>query len=94
MKIIDKKISLKRLQIIQKELFVHQINMNKSLEGKIIEVLVENKNHKDSKFFGRSEYMTSAIFEANKEDIGKVINIKITSSNQNTLFGKKLKNQN
>ena len=90
LKIIDKKISLKRLQIIQKELFIHQINMNKSLEGKIIEVLVENKNHKDSKFFGRSEYMTSAIFEANKEDVGKIINIKITSSNQNTLFGKKV----
>ena len=90
LKTIDKKISFKRLQIIQKELFNHQINMNKSLENKIIDILVENKNKKDNKFFGRTEYMTSAVFEADKEDVGKIISIKIISSNQNTLFGKKV----
>ena len=51
---IDNKISLKRLQIIQEALFNNQINMNKSLENKIIDVLVENKNKKDYKFFGRT----------------------------------------
>ena len=90
LKTIEKKVSFKRLQIIQKELFDHQINMNKSLENKIIDVLVENKNKKDNKFFGRTEYMTSAIFEANKEDVGKIISVKIISSNQNTLFGEKV----
>ena len=90
LKTIDNKISLKRLQIIQKALFNNQINMNKSLENKIVDVLVENKNKKDNKFFGRTEYMTSAIFDANDEDIGKIISIKIISSNQNTLFGKKV----
>ena len=55
LKTIEKKVSFKRLQIIQKELFDHQINMNKSLENKIIDVLVENKNKKDNKFFGRTE---------------------------------------
>ena len=90
LKTIEKKVSFKRLQIIQKELFDNQINMNKSLENTIIDVLVENKNKKDNKFFGRTEYMTSAIFEANKEDIGKIISVKIISSNQNTLFGKKV----
>ena len=90
LKTIDNKISLKRLQIIQKALFNNQINMNKSLENKIIDVLVENKNKKDNKFFGRTEYMTSAIFDANDEDVGKIISIKIISSNQNTLFGMKV----
>ncbi len=90
LKTIEKKVSFKRLQIIQKELFDHQINMNKSLENKIIDVLVENKNKKDNKFFGRTEYMTSAIFDANKDDVGKIISVKIISSNQNTLFGKKV----
>ena len=90
LKTIDNKISLKRLQIIQKALFNNQINMNKSLENKIVDVLVENKNKKDNKFFGRTEYMTSAIFDANDEDVGKIISIKIISSNQNTLFGKKV----
>ena len=94
LKTIDKKISLERLKIIQKELFNHQINMNKSLENKIVEVLVENENEKDYKFFGRTEYMTSVIFDANKQDIGKIIKVKIINSNQNTLFGKKVENLN
>ena len=89
--LINKKISLKRLQIIQNELFNHQINTNKFLEGKIIDVLVENKTAKSSKFFGRSEYMTPVIFSAKQEDIGNVVKIKINNSNQNTLFGEKVK---
>ena len=89
--LINKKISLKRLQIIQNELFNHQINTNKFLEGKIIDVLVENKTSKSSKFFGRSEYMTPVIFSAKQEDIGNVVKIKINNSNQNTLFGEKIK---
>ena len=90
LKTIEKKVSSERLQIIQKELFDQQIHMNKFLENKIIDVLVENKNKKDTKFFGRTEYMTSAIIEANKEDVGKIISVKIIGSNQNTLFGKKV----
>jgi len=90
LKLIEKKISLQRLQIIQKELFNHQINMNKSLENKIIEVLVENKTKKNSKYFGRTEYMTPVIFNASHKDMGKVIKVKITNYNQNTLFGEKV----
>ena len=90
LKLIEKKISLQRLQNIQKELFNHQINMNKSLENKIIEVLVENKTKKNSKYFGRTEYMTPVIFNASHKDMGKVIKVKITNYNQNTLFGEKV----
>ena len=87
LQLIDNKISSKRLEIIQKKLFDHQINMNKSLENKVIDVLVENRMQKSSKFFGRSEYMTPVIFNANEEDIGKILKIKINKSNRNTLFG-------
>ena len=90
--LIDKKISLTRLEKVQKQLFTNQINMNKSLEGKEIDVLVENKIDGGTKFFGRSEYMTSVIFDGNDLDMGNVIKVKINSSNQNTLFGKSLKN--
>ena len=90
--LIDKKISLKRLEKVQKQLFTNQINMNKSLEGKEIDVLVENKIDGGTKFFGRSEYMTSVIFDGNDLDVGNVIKVKINSSNQNTLFGKSLDN--
>ena len=84
---INKEILLKRLEIIQKELFSHQIRINQSLENTSINVLVENKTEKSNKFFGRSEYMTPVIFDANNEDVGKIVKVKIKQSNQNTLFG-------
>ena len=39
------------------------------------------------KLFGRTEYMTSVIFEGGLENIGKIVEVKITGSNQNSLFG-------
>ena len=65
--------------------------MNKSLENKEIEVLVENKTNDRNKFFGRSEHMTPVIFDGNDKDVGNVIKVKINNSNQNTLFGESLK---
>ena len=91
LKLIDKEISKERLEKVQKQLFEHQILMNKSLETKEINVLVENKTEENNKFFGRSEYMTSVIFDGNDEDIGQVIKVKINNSNQNTLFGEKVR---
>ena len=88
LELVDKKKSKERLEIIQKKLFENQINKNKSLEGKILNVLVENKMKDGIKLFGRTEYMTSVIFNGNTDCIGKVVQIEITSSNQNSLFGK------
>ena len=76
------------MEIIQKRLFANQINKNKSLEGKTLNVLVENKMKDGVKFFGRTEYMTSVIFNGNKDCIGKIVQVEITKSNQNSLFGK------
>jgi tRNA-2-methylthio-N6-dimethylallyladenosine synthase len=84
---VDEKKSKERLEIIQKRLFENQINRNKSLEGKILNVLVENKMKDGIKLFGRTEYMTSVIFDGNSDCIGKVVQIEIISSNQNSLFG-------
>ena len=47
--------------------------MNKSLENKTINVLVENLTDDKTQVFGRSEYMTSVIFNGKKEDIGKIV---------------------
>ena len=86
--LIDKKKSKERLEIIQKKLFENQITKNKSLEGKIVNVLVENRMKDGIKLFGRTEYMTSVIFEGSDNCIGKVVQIEIISSNQNSMFGK------
>ena len=91
LKLIEKKISQRRLEKVQKQLFDHQITMNKSLENKVIKVLVENKTKKSNQFFGRSEHMTSVIFDGNDQDVGNIIKVKIKDSNQNTLFGESVK---
>ena len=90
LKLIEKKISQRRLEKVQKQLFDHQITMNKSLENKVIKVLVENKTKKSNQFFGRSEHMTSVIFDGNDQDVGNIIKVKINNSNQSTLFGESL----
>ncbi len=90
--LIEKKISVERLEKIQTILFENQIQMNKLLEGKVIDVLVENLTDNKSKAFGRSEYMTSVIFNGKKNDIGKIVQVKIKNSNRNTLFGEIIAN--
>ncbi len=94
LKIIDKKISNERLKKIQEQLFLNQKIKNKSLENKIVKVLVENKMKNNNKLFGRTEHMTSVIFEGNVKNVGKVVKVEINNSNQNTLFGKIFVNQN
>ncbi|MDC3059286.1 tRNA (N6-isopentenyl adenosine(37)-C2)-methylthiotransferase MiaB [Candidatus Pelagibacter sp.] len=87
LRLIDKKISKKRLEKIQSLLFENQSRLNKSFENKTIDVLVENLTEDKLNTFGRTEHMTSVIFNGKKEDIGKIVKVKITQSNRNSLFG-------
>ena len=86
--LIDKNKSKQRLEIIQKKLFNNQIEKNKSLETTVVNVLVENRMKDGIKLFGRTEFMTSVIFDGGLENIGKIVQVEITNSNQNSLFGK------
>ncbi len=92
--VIDSKISFERLKIVQNLLFQNQIDKNKSYIGKVLDVLVENQMKDKKKLFGRTEYMTSVIFDGNKKDIGKIIKVEIYDSSQNSLFGKIIEKQN
>ena len=94
LKLIDKKTSMERLTKIQNKLSENQIEMHKSLKNKIINVLVENFTEDKTKLFGRSEYMTSVVFDGKKDDIGKIVPVKILQSNRSTLFGEKHINSN
>ena len=90
LKLIEKKISMTRLEKVQTQLFDNQKKMNKSLENKVLNVLVENLSENKTDVFGRSEHMTSVIFSGTKSDIGKIIPVKIKGSNRSTLFGEKI----
>ena len=87
LEMVNGEIAKKRLIIIQEKLFNNQKELNKSMENKNIEVLVENKMSDQNKLFGRNKYLSSVIFEGNENNIGNLVNVKIINSNQNTLFG-------
>ena len=57
------------------------------MEGKEVEVLVENKLKNQNNYFGRTKKMTPVIFESNRCKTGDLIRVTINSSNQNNLFG-------
>ena len=94
LKQLDEKISKERLKEIQKYLFDYQRKKNKFFENKIIEVLVENRISEQKKLFGRNKYMNSVIINDDQDCLGKVVNVKIDGSNQNSLFGKIEKKNN
>ena len=94
LELIDKKITIERLEKVQNLLFENQVRMNKLLINKSLNVLVENLTEDKAQVFGRSEYMTSVIIDGNKSDIGKVLEVKIKQSNRSTLFGEKINNSN
>ena len=94
LKLIDKKISMDRLEKVQNQLYKNQVSLNKSLENSVLNVLVENLTEDRSQVFGRSEHMTPVIYNGDKNDIGKLVQVKITQSNRSTLIGKKINNSN
>ena len=85
---LNNSLSKERLIELQSYLFKNQIDHNKSLENREIEVLVENEIVDQKKYFGRNKYFNSVIFSSYRNDIGKIVKVNIENSNQNTLFGK------
>jgi len=92
LELINKKISMERLEKVQTQLFENQLIMNKSLENKTLNVLAENLTEDKTQVFGRSEYMTSVIFNGKKDVVGKIVPVKIKQSNRSTLFGEIIDN--
>ena len=88
LEIADKVELKKRLITLQQKLFNNQIEMNKSLENKIVDVLVENKLENQNKYFGRNKFLNSVIFEGHESYIGKIVKVNVEKSNQNSLFGR------
>ncbi len=71
---------MERLSKIQNQLYENQVTMNKSLENKILNVLVENLTTDKTQVFARSEYMTPVIFDGKKSDVGKIVPVRIKKS--------------
>ena len=59
----------------------------KTLIGKVVKVLFENKMKSGDRYFGRDEHFNSVIVESKDDLTGQIKNVKILEGNQNTLFG-------
>jgi len=82
--LMESKKKLKKIQNILKNL---QIKNNKMCLQKSYEVLVENKLEGEKKYFGKTDCMMPVKFESDECNPGEVVRVKITSFNQNCLFG-------
>ena len=76
-----------KLKELQSVLEKHQLRNNQSFINKNCEVLIENKSKNKNSFFGRTKFMTPVKVESDNCKIGQEIDVKITSSNKNSLFG-------
>ena len=94
LELVDERISTERLRKLQNQLFENQININKSLQNKTLNVLVENFTEKETQVFGRTEFMTPVVFRGKKDDIGKIVPVRIINSNRSTLFGEAINDSN
>ena len=84
---IDYNVSKKRLTIFQKTAEKIKLKYKKSLFNKTTLVLFENKTKIKNEFFGRDEYWNPVIVKTKQNLKGKLIEVKITGGNQNTLYG-------
>ena len=79
--------SKEKLKELQSVLEKHQLKNNESFVQKNCEVLIENKSKNKNSFFGRTKFMTPVKVESDNCKIGEKIDVKVTSSNKNSLFG-------
>lgn len=64
---------------------------NKEYDGKTVEILVEGFSKNDeTKLTGRTRTGKLVNFEGNKENIGKLVNVKITKANSFSLIGEEV----
>ena len=94
LKVIDNKITKKRLIEFQYIAEKIKINYKKNLINKNVEVLFENKINNENKYFGRDECYNPIIVESDNNLIGKIKLVKIFKGSQKTLFGKIISNFN
>lgn len=84
---VEEKIKKERLDRLQDLLFSYQLKFNKDSVGKIMPVLFDLKGRHAGQLIGRSPYMQNVHASLGKENLNKIINVKITDASTNSLSG-------
>ena len=88
---ISMEVKEKRLQILNNLVNDYSLEHNKEYVGKVVKVLVtENSLKGTDKVCGYTETMKLVNIDGAKEDIGKIINVKITEAKSFSLDGEKM----
>lgn len=82
---IPGEVKAERLQILQALLRQHQLAFNRSMEGKVLPILLEKKGQRPGQILGRSPFMQSVYLSQGA--LGQEINVQITSGFLNSLKG-------
>lgn len=87
---ISKEVKEKRLQILNELVNKYALENNQKYLNKIVPVLIEGESEKKGKLFGYTDTMKLVNVETTKENIGKIIDVKITDVKTWSLDGKVL----
>ena len=84
---VEEKVKKERLEILQDLLFSYQLKFNKECLGKIMPVLFESKGRHAGQLIGRTPYMQNLHADLPKENLNKIINVRVTEVTTNSLSG-------
>jgi len=80
-------VASERLQRLQKLLTSHQMDFQQSMVGKTLPVLLEKPARDPGQLVGKSPYLQAVHCQADQSLIGKIVQIKVTRSERNSLVG-------
>lgn len=84
---VDENVKKQRLEILQQLLFSQQLKFNKESVGKVMPVLFDIKGRRKGELIGRTPWMQNLHAELGKENINRIVNIKVTGATVNSLSG-------
>ena len=82
---IEDKIKSERLASLQQLTSAQQLAFNKSKEGAVMEVLIENAANKQEQKSGRNPWMQAVYFPEYIGEIGTIVPLRVTDAYQNSL---------
>ena len=87
---VPEEIKSERLKILQDLVFATQRKFNETCVGTLIPVLLDRRGRKFGQLVGRSPYMQAVHVYAPKENLGKIVNLRIDSAHPNSLSASKI----
>lgn len=84
---VEEKVKKQRLETLQDLLFSYQLKFNKECVGKIMPVLFETKGRHAGQLIGRTPYMQNLHTELSKDNLNRIINVRVTEATTNSLSG-------